>query len=73
VGVGPISPGSAISVESIGDENRSSVRIDLSRELGERMRVITRYTFYANELGTTSPVSYRRQTLLLSLAFALDK
>ncbi len=73
VGVGPISPGSAISVESIGDENRSSVRIDLSRELGERMRVITRYTLYANELGTTSPVSYRRQTLLLSLAFALDK
>ncbi len=73
VGVGPISPGSAISVESIGDENRSSVRLDLSREVGERMRLIARYTFYANELGATAPVSYRRQTLLLSLAFALEK
>jgi hypothetical protein len=73
VGVGPISPGSAISVESIGDENRSSVRIDLSRELGERLRLTARYTFYANELGTTAPVSYRRQTLLLSLAFSLEK
>ncbi|HMC93956.1 MAG TPA: hypothetical protein VKO16_04215 [Polyangia bacterium] len=73
VGLGQSSPGSAISVESIEDETRSSVRIDLSREVGERMRLIARYTFYANELGATAPVSYRRQTLLLSLAFALEK
>ena len=74
VGVGQISPGNPfISVESIADENRSSARIDLSRDLGERTRLVARYTFYANELGVTAPISYRRQTLLLSLAFTIEK
>ncbi len=73
VGLGPIAPGNVVSVESIEDENRSSARVDLSRDLGERLRLTARYTFYANELGTTAAVSYRRQTLLLSLAFALEK
>jgi len=74
VGVGQIAPGNTfVSVESIEDENRSSARVDLSRELGERMRLVARYTFYVNELGVTAPVSYHRQTLLLSLALALEK
>jgi hypothetical protein len=73
VGVGPIAPGTVVSVESLEDENRSSARVDLSHDLGERLRLTARYTFYANELGTTAAVSYRRQTLLLSLAFALER
>jgi hypothetical protein len=72
--VGQISAGNTfVNFESIGDENRSSARIDLSRALGDRTRLIARYTFYANELGTTAPISYRRQTLLLSLAFTAEK
>jgi hypothetical protein len=57
---------------TIEDENRSSVRVDLSRDVSERLRGLLRYTFYANELGG-SVGAYRRQTLLLSLAFVLEK
>ena len=53
---------------NIEDENRSSVRVDLSRDIGEPLRAVVRYTFYANELGASSGI-YRRHTLLLSLAF----
>jgi hypothetical protein len=57
------------------DENRNSVRVDLSRNLTDRLQLIARYTFYAtyaNELGA-GDVSYRRQTALLSVAFLLEK
>ena len=57
---------------NIEDENRSSVRVDLSRDVSDRLRALLRYTFYANELGS-SVGTYRRQTLLLSLAFAVEK
>ena len=57
---------------TIEDENRSSVRVDLSRDVGERLRALLRYTFYANELSNSSG-SYRRHTLLLSLAFTFEK
>ena len=57
---------------NIEDENRSSVRVDLSRDVSERLRALLRYTFYANELGSSGG-TYRRQTLLLSLAFVLEK
>jgi hypothetical protein len=57
---------------SIEDENRNSARIDLSRNLGDRLQLIARYTIYSNELGA-SDVTYRRQTALLSLAFLLEK
>jgi hypothetical protein len=57
---------------NIEDENRSSVRVDLSRDIGEPLRAVVRYTFYANELGASSGI-YRRHTLLLSLAFAFGK
>jgi hypothetical protein len=68
--VGQLSPGSPFV--SIEDENRSSVRVDLSRDLGDRLRAIARYTFYANEI-TAAPISYRRQTLLLSLTYNAEK
>jgi hypothetical protein len=57
---------------NIEDENRSSVRVDLSRDIGARMRALLRYTFYANELSS-SVGTYRRQTLLLSIAFIVEK
>jgi hypothetical protein len=57
---------------TIEDENRSSVRVDLSRDVGAPLRAILRYTFYANELGGNSG-TYRRHTLLLSLAFTFEK
>ena len=61
------------SVESIDDENRSSVRVDLSRELSDSLRLVARYTFYVNELANASSISYQRQTLLLSVTGALEK
>jgi hypothetical protein len=57
---------------SIEEENRSSARIDLSRDVGARVRALLRYTFYANELGNNIG-EYRRHTLLLSLSFAFEK
>ena len=57
---------------TIEDENRSSVRVDLSRDITAPLRAILRYTFYANELGGNSG-TYRRHTLLLSLAFTYEK
>jgi hypothetical protein len=68
--VGQLSPGSPFV--SIDDENRSSVRLDLSRELGENLRLLARYTFYLNEI-TAAPVSYRRQTFLLSIEYTDEK
>lgn len=56
---------------SIEDENRSSARVELSRDLSDHLRMFARYTFYANELGSGSG-TYRRHTLLLSLAFGYD-
>lgn len=68
--VGQASSGNAYV--SIEDENRSSVRVDLSRDLGEHVRAFVRYTFYGNDL-TSDTLTYRRHTLLFSLAFILEK
>jgi hypothetical protein len=57
---------------TIEDENRSSVRIDLSHDISGRVSALLRYTLYANELGSSGG-KYRRHTLLLSLAFTFDK
>ncbi len=58
---------------SIDDENRSSLRIDVSRALTDRLLVLARYTLYANEIGVSAPVaSYWRQTVLLSIAFTYE-
>jgi len=62
----------ASTYASIEEENRSSARVDLSRDIGDRLRALIRYTFYANELGA-SVGQYRRHTLLLSLSFAFEK
>ena len=71
--IGAVAVGNSFSsVESIEDENRSSVRVDLSRGLTEHLRLVARYTLYANELGNPS-ISYQRQTLLLSVTGALEK
>ncbi len=69
--VGQLSAGSMFV--SIEDENRSNARVDLSRDLDERLRLVARATFYANELANAAPISYRRLTLLLSLAYALER
>ncbi|HET6149708.1 MAG TPA: hypothetical protein VFH68_19375 [Polyangia bacterium] len=59
---------------SIDDENRSSLRVDLSRALTQRWLLLARYTIYANEIGVSSAVArYRRQTALLSVAFTFEK
>jgi hypothetical protein len=58
---------------SIEDENRNNVRVDVSRNLTDRLQLLARYTFYSNELGAGNVVSYRRQTALLSLAFTIEK
>jgi hypothetical protein len=68
--VGQLSPGSPFV--SIEDENRSSLRVDLSRALGDHWRALLRYTLYANEI-TAAPIRYRRQTLLLSLGYTDEK
>jgi hypothetical protein len=57
---------------SIDDENRNNLRVDLSRNLTDRLQLIARYTYYANESGS-GDVTYRRQTALLSLAFTLEE
>jgi hypothetical protein len=57
---------------SIEDENRSSARVDLSRGLGEHLRLLARYTLYVSEIGSDA-ASYLRQTILLSLAYMLEK
>ncbi|HVZ74579.1 MAG TPA: hypothetical protein VHJ20_19490 [Polyangia bacterium] len=57
---------------SIEDENRSNLRVDLSHDLGDRLQLLARYTFYTNELATTN-VTYRRQTALLFLAYTFEK
>ncbi|HVU52797.1 MAG TPA: hypothetical protein VHL80_19080 [Polyangia bacterium] len=68
--VAPNMAGSTFS--SIEDENRNSVRVDLSRNLTERLQLIARYSFYANS-STAGNVTYRRQTALLSLAYTFEK
>ncbi len=73
VPIGTVAVGNSFSsVESIEDENRSSVRVDLSRDLTERLRLVARYTFYVNELGNPS-ISYQRQTILLSVMGTVEK
>jgi hypothetical protein len=73
VPIGTVAVGNSFSsVESIEDENRSSVRVDLSRDLTDRLRLVARYTFYVNELGNPS-ISYMRQTILLSIMGTLEK
>lgn len=68
-----VTVGSDTTVESIDNENRCSVRADLSRDLTDRLRLYARYTYYVNELAMGSPVSYHRQTALLSLQYDFQR
>jgi hypothetical protein len=61
------------SIESIDSENRSTLRVDLSRDLNEWLRLFARYTYYVNETTSGSLVSYHRQTALLSLVVSWDR
>jgi hypothetical protein len=61
------------SIESLDSENRSTLRIDLSRDLNDWLRVFARYTYYVNETTSGSLVSYHRQTALLSLVVSWDR
>jgi hypothetical protein len=59
---------------SIDDENRSSLRVDVSRSLGARLQLVARYSFYINEIGASAAApQFRRQTALLSLRFAIGE
>jgi hypothetical protein len=66
-----VHPSAGSAYISIEDENRSSVRVDLSRDLTDRLRLFARYSLYVGELGN-SAFQYNRQTLLLSLAFTFE-
>ncbi len=72
----PVAVGRAMTTGqllSIDDENRSSLRVDLSRTLSPRWLLLARYTIYANEIGVSSAVAnYRRQTAMLSIAFTFE-
>jgi hypothetical protein len=59
--------------DTIENENFSTVRLDLSRDITDRLRLLARYTYYQNELAIGSPVSYHRQTALLSLLYELQR
>lgn len=61
------------SIESLDSENRSTIRVDLSRDLTEWLRLFARYTYYVNETTSGSLVSYHRQTALLSLVVSWDR
>ncbi len=67
-----VTVGSGTSIESLDSENRSTIRVDLSRDLNDWLRLFARYTYYVNETTSGGLVSYHRQTALLSLVVSLD-
>jgi hypothetical protein len=69
--VGGVSTAGATFV-NIEDENRSNLRVDLSRNLSERLQLIARYTYYTSPFGLAG-LSYSRHTALLSLAFTFER
>jgi hypothetical protein len=63
-----LQPVSGLPSASIEDESRSTLRVELARIFEGRFELGARYVFYTNA-PTSSAVEYRRQTLLLYLAF----
>jgi hypothetical protein len=61
-------PVAGLPSASIEDEARSTFRIDLARLLEGRFELGARYVYYTSA-PTSGAVGYRRQTLLLYLAF----
>ncbi len=66
------SPVTGRPIVSIEDESRSTLRAELVRALGAGVELGLRYALYTTEM-TKGPVDYRRQTLLLYLAFGLER
>jgi hypothetical protein len=60
-------PNAGAPLVSIEDENRSTLRIEVSRPLGQGFEIGARYVIYSSFPGGGS-VDYRRQTALLYLA-----
>jgi hypothetical protein len=64
----------ATGCTSIDNESRSSVILDLSRPLTDRLLLFARYTLYVNQLQLNAPSgTYLRQTFLLSLSVIYEK
>jgi hypothetical protein len=61
-------PVAALPSASIEDESRSTFRIELARVFERHVEVGARYVYYTSA-PTSSAVEYRRQTLLVYLAF----
>lgn len=60
-------PNAGAPLVSIEDENRSTLRIEVARPLGQGFELGARYVIYSSFPGSGS-VDYRRQTALLYLA-----
>jgi hypothetical protein len=65
-------PVSGVPLVSIEDENRSRLRLELVRPVGEGVDLGLRYTLYTNEIGR-GPVTFRRQTLLVFAAISFER
>ena len=61
-------PVAGLPSASIEDESRSTFRIDLARLIERRFELGARYVYYTSA-PTSGALGYRRQTLLLYLAF----
>jgi hypothetical protein len=61
-------PVAGLPSATIEDESRSTVRIELARTFASHVELGARYVYYTSA-PTSSAVEYRRQTLLVYLAF----
>ncbi len=76
-----VSEVSTLSFLTIDDENRSSLVLQLARDLGERFSVLARYGLYVNEssaqvtAGATDPTvtGYLRHTVFLGVRFEYSR
>lgn len=60
------------SFVSIEDENRNTLSLHLSRDLGDRLALEARYAIYSNEFATEE-LSFRRQTMYLGLVYSAGR
>jgi len=61
-------PVAGLPTASIEDESRSTVRVELARAFASQVELGARYVYYTSA-PSSSAVEYRRQTLLVYLAF----
>ena len=60
----------SLDIGTIEDENRNSLKLLATRDLGEHWSVEARYALYASEFGS-QPLSFHRQTAYLGLVWRL--